>query len=112
MGFPFRLFLVIASIILLAWVAGADGNQTIDSNKSVNGSSVIFTFTKANPFEDTNSSLSNGNYSTSEKLESAEAHYNRMSEESDISPLHLNILGIPMECHFCLPLRVVNTNNH
>ena len=36
------------------------------------------------------------------KNESVEAYYNNISEEADTSLPKLVLLGIPMECHFCL----------
>lgn len=100
-----RLFFLTMILLLVTSSVAEEENHTINSSKQSNITHNIFLFSKAIPFAD-NDSLVLINSSIPNSNESSEAYYNDISNEMNNTPLHLNLLGIPMECHFCLVFRI------
>lgn len=97
-----RITLVYLLILLLllvsAWTVSAEGNETSGQNGGNVSHAMIFSFTNATLTETGSHTMTAG---TSNLTSSAEEYYNQLAKDSDTEPLHLNIQGIPMECHFC-----------
>lgn len=109
MDFSSRVLLVISLILLLIWTGAAEGNQILyaDMHNNTSPSPNIFKFAKASPIDETVGNITFHNSFKTERNASTEAYYNNLSIDADNSPLHLNFLGIPMECQFCLPFRIL-----
>ena len=105
MDFPFYFCMI--SIIFLGaiWGVAADGNLTDNSTINYTFSANIFSFSTASPYDDPPGMDGFNNTSPIKNPESIEEHYNSIISETDTSLPHLNLLGIPMECHFCLAFR-------
>ena len=73
-----------------------------EADAGENSSHVIFSFSAASPVEEDLINFTLNKTSQYSKNESVEAYYNNISEEADTSLPKLVLLGIPMECHFCL----------
>jgi len=93
-----HLITLICIIILLGLV----GMALAEENDARNLSPVIFSFSAASPVKDAQINFTLNTTSHYSKNESIEAYYNNLSMETDTSLPKLVLLGIPMECHFCM----------
>ncbi len=101
------LLILLCAIIILGsgGVVHAGAEDFIKGEKG-NYSPVIFSFSAANPVPE---KVLNYTINATDRYahnKSVEARYNTISSKTDTSLPRLVLLGIPMECHFCLIYRL------
>ncbi len=90
------------TLICIIILLGLGGMVLAEEDDATNSSPVIFSFSAASPVKEAQINFTLNTTSHYSKNESIEAYYNNLSKETDTSLPKLVLLGIPMECHFCM----------